>query len=669
VRGYPAIDPDDWLWIRLAFQPTPYLVQIDIRLSAYAFLDADGNLYKWGNDGSGAVAWGWDFEDQYDFNGSNERGLYDRYTYEVMYMRGAPTIQTIYMTAEIDKKVYADAGGTVTNPIDVKVFLPATVRSDSLDENIFSDLNSLKYVIIPYDTTDPNFNLDILSLTEAEFMALYTAAPSSLKGDLLASVLKSGATAQEISRTINAPINGRLIIYGDNERYASGNDGVTREYVNNDAIFLSLIVENIYTPVNVRHRGEGTDPSGVVEELYAPTNDYVRKTNNDSADTKLPFNQSLYGLPLDANGQIIGATKNADGTVTIVDPPRYGYDQVEVRSYEAAIYPAGNRILYYWRWMELIGGVTQPRIVNLAMTDVDYVGGYTHTFYYEPNQNWLSVSGTKEWNDYSDRYGFRPAQITLTLKQYQRSLINGTRGAYIKDIETIVVNAVAGNSWPFEFSSRYKSYEYTYAIEETAIPYYTTTISYPNLFISPNYTSEDFSGIIISNTFNLKPVVFFKVDTAGTVITASSAEFTFTNSTLGGKVLDASGNEQNSITLISSLTDGTIVLPIQRPGTYYLTETKAPLGFSLLTREIVVVVDSDGNTTATLGALALEAATLTEPQRSLFSAGFNITNKVVAELPRTGGQLGAMVLFIVSAMETVVVAYLLRIRKKRKEGI
>ncbi|MDR2648391.1 MAG: hypothetical protein LBB94_01535 [Clostridiales bacterium] len=75
-------------WKSLALQPIPKIKRIIGSRSSYIILDYDGNLFKWAYDGSGAMAWGYDFEKQYDRTGNGRDGLYDTYCYEVMPMRG-----------------------------------------------------------------------------------------------------------------------------------------------------------------------------------------------------------------------------------------------------------------------------------------------------------------------------------------------------------------------------------------------------------------------------------------------------------------------------------------------------------------------------------------------------------------------------------------------------
>ena len=488
VVGTPAIDPIENLWIKLAFQPVPYITEYDATLSEYAFLDANGNIFKWGNDGSGAIAWGWDYNTNYDQNGNLTNGLYDRYCYEVMYMRGAPSIDipSLDIGQAPDVKVYANptTKQASDNNATVDVHIPATVGNAALGADVHSGVTSLQYIIVPYDTSDSTFNQDVSTLTNDEFQALYSAAPSNLKGDLLADSgpVMSGATAQDLTYNVNIPVNGRLIVWETTDRYADGANG-SKDYENIDYAGTAVTADNVYTPTEIQHTGVGTDLSGTTTTLYAPTNANVVKTNDDSTQTQQTFDPSLYGTPLDANGQVI-----AD--------PTFGYDTVDIKSYEAVGnvgLPAG--IVPYWKFSQ-----PQAEVVTKTLNDATVAAtGFIQPFDYEPDLNyWTDVSGAKTWNDSDNAAGMRPSSITLTLNQYARDPVTGAKGAFITSLGTTTVTPDGTGNWKFDFGYL-KSYEYTYEVVETPVPGYVTTILYPYLVVGPT-TNEDLSGISIVNT-------------------------------------------------------------------------------------------------------------------------------------------------------------------------
>ena len=105
-------------------------------------------------------------------------------------------------------------------------------------------------------------------------------------------------------------------------------------------------------------------------------------------------------------------------------------------------------------------------------------------------------------------------------------------------------------------------------------------------------------------------------------------------------------------------------MPIQKPGTYHLTETKAPAGFNLLTMSIVISVASDATVTATLGSLPLREVILTGADADNYQVAFHIANKQAAELPRAGG-IGTVLITLISAAVLLTATVLL---KKRRRG-
>ncbi|MCL2333009.1 MAG: Cna B-type domain-containing protein, partial [Actinomycetia bacterium] len=485
TRGIPATNPEDARWINLAFLPVPFVAQFDVSLSAYSFIDADGNLFKWGNDGSGAIGWGWDYNSKYDQNGNLTSGLYDRYTYEVMYMRGAPTIDLASLNLDMEDlaKIYQDpaTGLAEGNLAQLNIHVPATQNNAALQANVHSDVTSLKYVIVPYDESDPNFSVNLSVMSYEQFMALYDASADALKGELLTVPLASGTQAQDYSFDINIPVNGRLIVFETTDRYVDAGGGA-REYENMDYVGVGLTVDNVYTPVTLQHQGVGTDVAGATTTLYQPTNNNVVKTNNDSAQTGKLFDATLYGVPLDANGQVITS-------------PTYGYDTVNIASYEAVGdvgLPSG--IKPYWKFSQ-----PQAQQVSKTLSDASYVQPhFVQIFDYEQDLDyWSEVSGTKTWVDANDSAGKRPDSITLALNQYERDPGTGAKGAFISTVTSATVTPDAQGDWVFNFGYQ-MSYEYTYEIVEGAAPGYQTTITYPNLLVGPS-TNEDLTGVSIVN--------------------------------------------------------------------------------------------------------------------------------------------------------------------------
>lgn len=615
IEAMPATDPNEKLWIDLAFKEVPYIAQMDCSLSAYAFIDADGNLFKWGNDGSGAIAWGWDYQSKYDQNGSTTSGLYDRYTYEVMYMRGAPTIDMIDIYAEKpQRKIYKtqDADGSET--VTVTVHLPASSYNDSLMANLYSNVTSLKYVFIPYDSGNSDFNIDAGELTNSEFMALYNNSAYTQKGELLSGELVSDTEARDEAFTVDISDNGRLILWGENVRYAQNAAG-EQEYTNIDYVAASFVTDNFYTLANAVHNGEGETASPPNEELYADTSDNVRKSNDDSQYVRVS-QKDLYGIPLDVSGAVIAE-------------PTFGYDTVEIKSYEGASQSLPAGISPYWKFKETLdSGQAQAKVVSVELEEAGQLSLH-HTFLYERDLDyWITPRGEKLWSDMDNLLGLRPSVIELTLKQYERNTQTGDKGAFIQDVKTIQVTPDEDQDWNFDFGL-HKGYEYTYEVQERAVPGYETEVSY----------KTDVSGIIgmeLTNTLTIKPIRMLKVDSDGTPITADKARFTLSNAEDSEKVLDSDGDEVSSL-LLETNAQGSFDIPWQRPGAYNLTETKAPSGYNLLTKAVILEFDSAGTVTVSLGSMTLQPVVLTGEEAQTYTCGYEIENKSSALLPSAGG--------------------------------
>jgi len=84
----------------------PYISAVSTYQSAVLFIDNSGNLLKQSLDGSGSIAWGWDYtiyERRTAGNNANY-GLYNFYNYEIMFMRGMPGGKTPDPIKDFEKK-------------------------------------------------------------------------------------------------------------------------------------------------------------------------------------------------------------------------------------------------------------------------------------------------------------------------------------------------------------------------------------------------------------------------------------------------------------------------------------------------------------------------------------------------------------------------------------
>ncbi|MCQ5090921.1 Cna B-type domain-containing protein [Slackia exigua] len=106
----------------------------------------------------------------------------------------------------------------------------------------------------------------------------------------------------------------------------------------------------------------------------------------------------------------------------------------------------------------------------------DAASGFTIT---NTNKETVDVSGTKSWEDDSDRDGVRPASITVNLMR------DGAKA----DSKTVTPDAVG--MWAYSFTGLPKydpadGHEYAYTVTEEAVPNYATTIDGAN--ITNSYT-------------------------------------------------------------------------------------------------------------------------------------------------------------------------------------
>lgn len=397
------------------------------------------------------------------------------------------------------KKIYKDLAGSVQNKINLLLVIEAHESYAESNIKAATDIISLRYAFVPYDTNDPAFNMSLTS--QSDFESIYAASSVTNKGNLVPTTLTSTGNVQTVQLEVDVEVNGRLVLCVENRRTVS--DGIELKFDSTGMIHDEIKADNVYTTVDLHHKGIGERSSGTNVDLYAPTQANVEKTNDDSAHTGAALDRSLYGLPLDAQGEVIVS-------------PQFGYDQVAIKSYEAVGdvgLPSG--IKPFWKFK-----LPQEKVIPKEMNNVSYLAGYTHTFLYEQNA---------------------------------------------------------------------------------------------------------------------KPIKFFKVDSAKNGIKTDVAEFEFKNSLTGGKVLDASGQEQDRLLLSTTLTDPSVVVPAQLPGEYKLTETKAPSGFNLLTRDIVVTIDNQGNIEAKIGSVLLESVSLEGSDINTYAAAYYIINKTAAELPAAGG--------------------------------
>lgn len=175
--------------------------------------------------------------------------------------------------------------------------------------------------------------------------------------------------------------------------------------------------------------------------------------------------------------------------------------------------------------------------------------------------------------------------------------------------------------------------EISYSVEEETLPGYSSEI-----------TGSASDGFTVTNT----PSFGFSLLKKGVSADGktdegplSGAEFTIT--TDGGYV-NADGSITTDVVTLTTDSDGTIVVAnTLRPGTYTITETKAPDGYQLPKGTMTLVIKGDG--TAEFTSLSGATSTITKNDQGQFSITVSDV-KAVDHLPVTGG-LGVWPLFLV----------------------
>ncbi|MCL2046386.1 MAG: isopeptide-forming domain-containing fimbrial protein [Oscillospiraceae bacterium] len=361
----PVVKEDERAWIGLVvdidnfdytgsqLNELPYIANISTYQSAVLFIDNAGNLYKQSLDGSGSIAWGWDYG-KYEIGtaGNNaSRGLYNFYNYEITFMRGAPTVPASEISfSGPTTKIYLveDANGnTPTDTVSVNITVPGAVTSTQLNLTVEPELTDLRYVFIPFDLNDSNFNRT--EFNESAFNAAYSSGQYATGNLLGGQTFKNGSFAFDVE----IPNNGKLWILGSDIAYTR-----VQTYT---GIYYA---DNFYTPIEAMH--QGVEFGGTGREVYAPTDENVVKTSADPANVKP--DSSYIGIPVDVDGNVISN-------------PTFGYDVVSISSYDAL---PGN-LGVFWGFH-----TPQEAVVNYQLNDASFLvydngalAPFVHDFFYD----------------------------------------------------------------------------------------------------------------------------------------------------------------------------------------------------------------------------------------------------------------------------------------------
>lgn len=387
--GMPAVDPDE-SWIGLTFLEPAQMVDISTERSSSVFLDASGNIFKTSYDGSGSIAWGWDYESSYDQNGDLKRGIYDRYVYEMVFMRGAPTMpQGVMSFVAPEGKVYK-----VTNEEKLTFEVKAKLPTLNIDPNlnlgdITPEFKSMEYIKIPYDMTNEDaykYIQNSSALTNKDFEDLMA------KGYEYGNVAEIEENSKEASGKVSVDDNCIVVFRTKTDVYGSDSIGVD-----------AYVVDNFYTPVAAEHNGIGdasvtikdsngkdinlSDHGGEKnQEVYSYTKDNISKIVDKDTNT------AVFGFPLDSNGNIID--KVPDGKGGVVDgEPTYKYDSIEISSYDKDKYKLDGWNLINDDTQIIDGNIAKEKIVlDSKFNGTEQLNNRVlkHTFKYEANENIIS---------------------------------------------------------------------------------------------------------------------------------------------------------------------------------------------------------------------------------------------------------------------------------------
>lgn len=324
--SFPAIKESERGWIGLSvdidtfdftgnnLKEMPYVQSINTYQSSTLFLDPAGNLYKTGLDGSGTVAWGWDYSTYERGTAGNNaaNGLYNMYTYEVMFMRGAPRMSAPSVTVDKpESKKYVSQD--LSESVKLTIELDGAMHDEQLNISVEPELRETKYVVMPYDSSDENVVNS--TPTKEDFMSAYNSGAYE-KGDyiqknpdwdLVHNLSEKPITLTDDSVTVKD--NSVVWVYTETLAYTQKMSQVTR-----------AVYDNFYTDAVITHNGMAY---GQTDELYQKTSQNVTKVTKDKIADKV-------GFPLDTEGNIIGEPSQ---------PPTYGYDEVSVSKFDEAVLP------------------------------------------------------------------------------------------------------------------------------------------------------------------------------------------------------------------------------------------------------------------------------------------------------------------------------------------
>lgn len=249
------------------------------------------------------------------------------------------------------------------------------------------------------------------------------------------------------------------------------------------------------------------------------------------------------------------------------------------------------------------------------------------------NRAVVEVSATKVWDDNGADSSSHPA-VTFHLLQK----VGDAQPTKVEGQDRTIKAGATGDGLTVTWRNLPKcdadGKEITYSVEEEPLSGYSSQVT----------GSMNDDGFTVTNT----PSFGFSLLKQGVSADGKTDEgplsgAQFIIKTDGGYVNGDGSITTDEVTLTTG-SDGKIVIPNKlRPGTYVITETKAPSGYQLPKRTMTLVIKGDG--TAEFTSLSGAMSTITKNDQGQFS--ITVTDvKAVDHLPVTGG-LGVWPLFLV----------------------
>lgn len=258
------------------------------------------------------------------------------------------------------------------------------------------------------------------------------------------------------------------------------------------------------------------------------------------------------------------------------------------------------------------------------------------------NRAVVEVRATKVWNDGGADPAGHPA-VTLHLLQK----VGNGNPTRVAGLDRTISAGATGNDltvvWKNLPKRDAKGNEITYSVEEEPLSGYSSKVE-----------GSMADGFTVTNTPSFGFSLLKKgVSADGETDEGPLSGAAFTIQTDGGYVKDDGSITQDMVEL-STKNDGRIVVPnTLRPGTYTITETKAPEGYQLPKGTMTLVIKGDG--TADFTSLSGAKTTIKKNDQGQFS--ITVTDvKAVGNLPLFGGMgVGPLFLVGVAAIAAAVV--------------